>query len=102
MKLVKGFAGKEQIFVGYLHWCPGCKGVHLIHTETDNHCNARWAFDGNVESPTFTPSINIVGHCHYFIRAGQIQFCADSSHELKGTTVELPDMPEGWGEPEKV
>jgi hypothetical protein len=31
--------------------------------------------------------------CHYFIRAGKIEFCGDSPHNLAGQTVDLPDWP---------
>lgn len=30
--------------------------------------------------------------CHSFVRDGQIQFCMDSTHELAGKTVDLPDF----------
>jgi len=78
---------------GYLHWCDGCDSYHIINVETPNaHTGAKWTFDGNVESPTFSPSINIVGVCHYFIRQGMIQYCSDSKHSLAGTTVPLPKL----------
>jgi hypothetical protein len=78
-----------------------------------------WTFDGNLEKPTFTPSVRITGIqtetrdgkwtgrwkkneageplqlcCHYFLTAGQLQFCADSTHALAGKTVPLPDLPD--------
>jgi hypothetical protein len=34
--------------------------------------------------------------CHSFVTDGRIQFLADSTHELSGQTVELPDYPERW------
>jgi hypothetical protein len=81
----------------HMHWCPGCSSFHLIDVEQPNPRNgARWSFDGNVFRPTFSPSINIVGSCHYFIRNGYIEFCADSQHALAGQTVELPAIPERW------
>lgn len=80
----------------YLHWCPGCNQAHPINTGEKNQWNAIWSFDGNFARPTFNPSINIVGRCHYFIREGNIQFCGDSKHALAGKTVPLPDFPEDW------
>ena len=82
----------------HFHWCPGCKQLHVIDVEQPNHLGAKWQFDGNAEQPTFTPSINIVGHCHYFITKGNISFCNDSRHVLAGQTVQLPDIPkeERW------
>src|SRR6185312_17056024 len=95
---------------GYAHWCPGCGEVHTIF---DN-----WGFNGNVEIPTFTPSVKVTGKrkeydadgkwtgwtrdangnaidhcCHYFLTNGQLQFCGDSMHELAGKTVPLPELP---------
>ena len=84
--------------VNYIHWCPGCKRAHSINTLIKNTFGAVWSFDGNMESPTFSPSINIVGQCHYFIQAGKIQFCQDSKHALAGQTVDLPDLPEEWND----
>lgn len=96
----------------YSHWCPGCLEPHNIPVP-------RWAFDGNVNSPTFTPSVNITGKqhivddrgrwtgefkkdaagnpvpycCHYVLTAGQLQFIGDCTHELRGQTVPLPPLP---------
>ena len=75
------------------HYCPGCKSIHLIAVHEPFENGAQWTFDGNAESPTFSPSINIVGYCHYFIRAGKVEFCSDSKHHLAGQTVDLPDLP---------
>jgi len=70
-----------------LHWCPGCNHIHGIDLK-------RWTFNGNLESPTFSPSFNIVGQCHYFIQGGMLVYCTDCVHELAGKNVELPDFPE--------
>jgi hypothetical protein len=96
---------------GYAHWCPACGEMHTIF---DN-----WQFDGNLEVPTFTPSVKITGVqavvdergdwtgewiksadgralplcCHYFLKAGQLEFCGDCTHALSGQTVPLPDLP---------
>lgn len=93
---------------GYGHWCPGCNFGHEINVDQPNASGAKWTFDGNMERPTFAPSINMRwgsyvdskcehkgGVCHYFIRDGQIQFCPDSTHALAGQTVPLPDIPAG-------
>lgn len=95
---------------GFGHWCPACNSGHEIDTEEPNTSGAMWIFDGNRESPSFTPSINLQinppGHqhyqpnvkstrCHYFIRAGKIIYCGDCTHAMAGQTVDLPDIPEG-------
>lgn len=82
---------------GYGHWCPGCARTHIIFTERAN--SPKWSFDGNADSPTFNPSVRIRGGgdnplvCHYFLHAGKIQFCSDSTHSFSGQTVDLPDFP---------
>lgn len=86
------------------HWCPGCNRIHQIAVDAPFRNGARWTFDGNAESPTFSPSVSVLlrpsmgadrpeRRCHYFIRAGRIEFCADSTHALAGQTVDLPDLP---------
>ena len=79
------------------HWCPGCREIHQIAVEQPFRNGARWTYDGNAEAPTFSPSINVGPgtklQCHYFIRSGRIEFCGDCHHDLKGQTVDLPDIP---------
>lgn len=98
-------AGKfmRRVEGGYVHWCPGCAGMpgrsprHAIHVDVPNPMTgARWTFDGNADSPTFAPSINVVGDCHYFIKAGHIEYCADSTHALAGQTVSMVPMNDDW------
>lgn len=33
----------------------------------------RWLWDGNKEAPTLSPSINVIGRWHGFLRAGKIE-----------------------------
>jgi hypothetical protein len=112
VKLGRIIDSKDQP-MGWMHYCPGCKGPHAIYVEQAHpSTGARWTFDGNQEEPTFGPSILCyttagkwegkawVPHgprittCHYFIRAGKIDFCGDSPHEFAGKTVPLPDLPD--------
>lgn len=96
---------------GYSHWCPACDERHNFYVDRPTNKGARWTFDGNVEMPTFTPSMNIrrgprpivpkgrtdagqVDVCHYFLRNGEIQFLGDCTHALAGKTVPLPKFPE--------
>lgn len=97
---------------GHAHWCPGCKEMH--------HIPSSWGFDGDLEKPTFTPSVRISGKqcvlvdgewtgewvrgadgkaldgcCHYNLTAGQLHFHPDSTHALAGSIVALPDLPAG-------
>jgi hypothetical protein len=93
------------------YWCPGCNSGHEIAVSQPNGSGARWSFDGNVQQPTFSPSLHLkvntpdMGQyyqpgiesrvCHCFIRAGRIEFLGDCTHALRGQTVELPDIPAG-------
>jgi hypothetical protein len=92
---------------GFHHWCPGCDQPHGIWIK--NPGGAQWTFDGNMEAPTFAPSIRCFSThdengdplpngaqrtlCHYFIKAGRIEFCGDSPHGLAGRIVPLPEWP---------
>jgi hypothetical protein len=87
---------------GIMHWCPGCDCAHGIWIEQPNPATgARWTWNGDAEKPTVSPSILCFTEadgvrrtlCHYFIRNGNIEFCADSPHALKGQTVPLPPFP---------
>lgn len=97
---------------GYMHWCPGCKEMHRVPDS--------WKFNGNLEQPTFEPSVKITGKqtivvdgkwtggwvygpdgkpldycCHYVMTNGTINFCPDCTHELSGQSIPLPDLPQG-------
>lgn len=89
--------------------CPGCGDHHTVNTD-------RWTWNGSLDKPTFQPSLLVrAGHhapswkdgdscwckhdygfacyvCHSFITDGRIQFLSDCTHDLKGQTVELPDV----------
>ncbi|GAB3867430.1 hypothetical protein GCM10028801_41420 [Nocardioides maradonensis] len=80
--------------------CPGCDRVHGVVVEAPNG----WVFNGDLERPTFTPSVLVNGfygdvteewkkqhpRCHSFVTDGRIQFLGDSTHALAGQTVDLP------------
>ncbi len=77
------------------HQCPACNSRHYfpIGTPGADPDDPRWTFDGNVEQPTFNPSMNInKGECHYYLHAGKIIYTSDCRHALAGHTVDLPDL----------
>jgi Family of unknown function (DUF6527) len=88
---------------GYRHWCPACDEMHAISVTRRNPAGAVWQFNGDLEKPTFAPSIRCFTTengerktlCHYFITNGNIVFCGDNPHALNNQTVPLPDFPEG-------
>jgi hypothetical protein len=73
----------------FIFWCAGCECAHGI--------NSGWIFDGDLVKPTISPSILSQGliRCHSFVRAGRIEYLADSEHPLAGTTVALEPFPDG-------
>lgn len=98
--------------------CPGCGDWHMLNVSGEGR--PRWEFNRDGDHPTFRPSILYTsGHyapgfegdcwctyaertgeeavfgcvrCHSFVTDGRIQFLTDSTHDLAGQTVNLPDM----------
>jgi len=108
---------------GIAFYCPGCNSAHVIYTGAG--AGSRWGYNGNPESPTFTPSVLVrsghfvPGHeagtdcwctwkdkdeftemkctvCHSFVTNGQILFLGDCTHPLAGQTVPLPEFPNDY------
>lgn len=103
----------RRAVTGYSHWCPGCGEMHAISVLPG------WNFNGNLEKPTFSPSVKITGKqsivdekgewtgewvldadgkpkdycCHYFLTDGVLNYCGDCTHKLSGQQVPLPDLP---------
>ena len=80
----------------YHFWCPACRRLHLYNTEGE----IRWSFDGNLESPTFKPSLKYTGgpagvKCHLWCKNGVLEYCNDTPHaEFKGKSVPMVEMDE--------
>lgn len=78
-------------------FCPGCDSHHAVRIPPTPHA---WAWNGDVERPTITPSIKVsYGDerlCHSFVTNGEIRFLPDSTHQRAGATVDLP--PCAWDE----
>ena len=79
--------------------CPGCGLFHVMPVTGD--VSPKWQFNGSLDKPTITPSINatlskrdgtVYMRCHSFITDGRIKFLEDSTHELSGKTIELPEI----------
>lgn len=77
----------------YAFFCPGCDGLHVFYVSG----TVVWIFDGNLEKPSFSPSLLNTGRvgrrCHLQLTTGTIYYYPDSDHALRGTSVELPDYP---------
>jgi len=100
--------------------CPGCGLNHAPVVEKGTNQAPVWGWNGDVDRPTFTPSIlvrttklteagmaafdrgekpgpdgsyehvNVV--CHSFVTDGRIQFLGDCTHAFAGQTVDLPEV----------
>lgn len=82
--------------VGYTIFCPGCKRTDTVWTAPHDN-QAVWGTNGDVDKPTFTPSILVwpdepKNRCHSFVKDGKIQFLGDCFHKLKNQTVDLPEI----------
>ena len=74
--------------------CPGCNDEHNVRI-ADSGPGPKWSWNGNADRPTITPSVNYTDRkCHHHIKDGQIQFLNDSTHQLAGKTVDLPEYKE--------
>ena len=84
--------------------CPGCmefggSGLHIVPVNAPHLLKPQWDFDGNLETPTLSPSIltwrdKRTQICHSFLRAGVFDFLGDSTHSLAGQQAPMPDLPE--------
>lgn len=91
-----------HISADYVFWCPGCKFGHGVWTTHPNdRTKAMWAFNGNMEKPTFHPSILIEWgdnkRCHLFVTDGKLHYCGDCTHELAGQVIDMVDMDKALG-----
>lgn len=100
--------------IGVHIWCPACDESHVVTVDRSGAPGITWEWDGSLDAPTINPSLLVRGHqwpeefsfhkpnhhvapgepivCHSFIRAGQIEYLSDSTHNLAGQTVPLPPV----------
>lgn len=82
----------------WVFFCPACGYGHSF--------DDRWTFNGDVEKPTFSPSLLVYGspehvyegksykgtpQCHSFVVDGYMQYQGDCGHAMNGQTIEIPD-----------
>ena len=107
---------------GLGYWCQGCDMLHQVWVGEGP--GPRWGWNGDVERPTFTPSVLVRWHqweppattlevrdkiksgeivqtkvekvCHTFITDGKVQFLGDCTHQYAWQTLDLPDLPGDW------
>ena len=90
---------------GYSFWCLGCDEFHSF--VTDSSRKIHWEFNGDMESPTFTPSLGVHSdeylrkettdkyRCHLVVENGQIKYLTDCKHDYAGQTIDMVDWPNG-------
>mgnify|MGYP003386221911 CR=1 FL=1 len=87
----------------YTFYCPGCEHTHIYYVkwgERSKQQSPTWNFNGNMERPTFTPSLlnkcdwgafkENPQICHLFLTNGILEFCSDSTHKYAGQKIPLP------------
>lgn len=107
---------------GLGYWCQGCDMLHQVRV--GDGPRPRWGWNGDVEKPTFTPSVLVTWNqgeppattedirqkirsgeivqtkvhkvCHTFVTDGRVQFLGDCTHQYAGQTLDLPDLPGEW------
>lgn len=98
-KVIECVDGNGKVY-GYGIECPGCGHMHVFRTVPDGS-KPCWQFDGNMNAPTFSPSMlcwtpmpngTRANICHSFVRAGKIDFLGGcTAHQMRGV-YDLPDV----------
>ena len=87
---------ERTVLLGAL--CPACKYEHAFRVDADywttQLSKAPWTFNGDFESPTFSPSMlaaasNPKHRCHSFLRNGVWEFLDDCGHDMAGQKVPM-------------
>ena len=80
----------------FMFWCPACKCGHGVWVEGPCRTGAQWKFNGNMEKPSFHPSLKIEFNregkdmvCHLVVTDGVLNYCGDSTHELAGQSIPM-------------
>ena len=101
-------------YICYVVYCPACEHAHRfdvegrVEVQKDGSVkDANWTFDGNLELPTFSPSLKSTSTywenekwvdkvCHSYLRNGLWEFQKDCTHAMKGQKVPMVDFPENY------
>jgi Family of unknown function (DUF6527) len=80
--------------------CPGCDNVHGVRVTVSKNFPGQicWDWNRDTAKPTISPSILCDGHdperrCHTFVKAGRIEYLQDCFHKLRGTTIDMVELP---------
>lgn len=96
---VHPFVGQNGPAKMYYFYCPACDERHGYTVIDGDEAEGKigWAFDGNLETPTFSPSLQLLTAerkttCHLHVRAGMIEYCGDAPHAMAGERVPMVDL----------
>lgn len=90
--------------IGYVFRCLGCGEIHQVAVQPhENENGESWTFNGDLEKPTFNPSIvnrwesqpsttKLPKRCHLYIVNGNILYLFDCTHDKAGEVVEIPEI----------
>jgi len=122
MAKAKAVHDQQGRIIGHAVRCPVCGCLHTfddrVNSERARLRDGGWEFNGDLESPTFSPSMlmrtnydiaafnraekegrtfpvnmpRVEYVCHSYVRNGRIEFLNDCTHSLKGQTVDLPEI----------
>ena len=87
-------------------FCPACDFEHSFNVDLDQnglhqeHDQPVWTFNGDYDLPTFRASMlandgRVDEHhpiCHSFLTDGRWEYLNDSTHDMAGQTVEVPEL----------
>ena len=90
----------DETVLAYIFECPACGLRHKFDIE--GTVRPTWVFNGNLERPTFTPSLRSRSGsggptddvCHFNLTDGILHFCSDCTHAYAGKSLPLPDIKE--------
>jgi hypothetical protein len=92
----------------YAVYCTACRRLHYFPND------GRWSFNGDVDRPTFSPSMNeAIGpiddpdaarkhgvkpggkaRCHFIVTDGEITYCSDCTHHHCAKRMPLEEIPD--------
>jgi hypothetical protein len=78
-------------------WCPACDLAKRIPVNRSE--GVSWDWDGNLETPTLSPSILQHGggnhpQCHSFLKTGIWEFLDDCTHSMAGQNTPMVPIPD--------
>jgi hypothetical protein len=79
----KPIYGPDGMLHGYSIKCLGCGHNHVVYTNPQVYQESTWGFNGDVNNPTFTPSLLVrSGHFIPDFKAGERCWCTYNNEHL--------------------